>query len=380
MNKKGAGLPGHRARTLAEVYRAFGEDDATSPLYRRIALALSSSGEALRAIEQAPARRRQPALILAALHDLALSGQAPELAGIYAAPVGRAGPESLPGQPDQVAVDTLLRHTAAVAAIAAARRVRTLETARCAVLHPAVAEAAHRAGAPSVALIDVDCSTGLNLQVDRCGITYDNGQVRGDPLSPVQLSSRIVGDRPLPERVFPEVVTRIGIDPDPLDLPADTDSRSATRSDTRSATDDARWLHACLAPDRPDQATALQAQLTLTARTTPHVLRGDALDLLPDALAQVPTGVLPIVTTTWALSRQRPQKRHRLLKHLEVAGRPVAWVSAEGVGVAPGIPAFGDRPASGHSIIGLALFGSSPHREALGRCWSRGRLLSWTAG
>ena len=55
-------------------------------------------------------------------------------------------------------------------------------------------------------------------------------------------------------------------------------------------------------------------------------------------------------------------------------------MSAEGVGVAPAIPTLGDRPASGHSIIGLALFDRSGRRaEALGRCWSKGRLLAWLA-
>jgi hypothetical protein len=58
----------------------------------------------------------------------------------------------------------------------------------------------------------------------------------------------------------------------------------------------------------------------------------------------------------------------------------VAWVSAEGVGVAPTIPTLGDRPASGHSIIGVAVFyGSSRDAEPVGRCWSKGRLLSWLA-
>jgi hypothetical protein len=51
-----------------------------------------------------------------------------------------------------------------------------------------------------------------------------------------------------------------------------------------------------------------------------------------------------------------------------------------GVGVAPAIPAFGDRRASGHSIIGVAVFGQSALRaEAIGRCWSRGRFLAWLA-
>ena len=72
----GSAVPVGRARTLAQVYRHFGEVDAaeTSPLYERVAVALSESDEALRAIEAAPARKRHPTVILAALHDLALAG------------------------------------------------------------------------------------------------------------------------------------------------------------------------------------------------------------------------------------------------------------------------------------------------------------------
>ena len=177
-----------RARTLAEVYRHFGEVDAagTSPLYERVAVALSESGEALRAIGAAPARKRHPRVILAALHDLALAGRAPALAAAYAAADGDAAAGA--------AIDTLLRMTGSVVAIAVRWQTRASETGRCAVLYPAIAEAARRVGAHAVGLIDVGCSAGLNLNVDRVGITYSNGQSLGDPSSPVQLSSSIVGD------------------------------------------------------------------------------------------------------------------------------------------------------------------------------------------
>ena len=54
-----------RGRTLADVYRHFGEVDAagTSPLYEHVAVALSESEGALRAIEVAPARKRHPTVI-----------------------------------------------------------------------------------------------------------------------------------------------------------------------------------------------------------------------------------------------------------------------------------------------------------------------------
>jgi hypothetical protein len=254
-----------------------------------------------------------------------------------------------------------------VVAIAARRQTQTIETGRCAVLYPAIAEAARRVGANAVGLIDLCCSAGLNLNVDRVGITYGNGQSLGDPSSPVQLSSSIVGDRPIPTRAMPEVVARVGIDLDPVDV---TDA------------DDARWLRACLWPDQPERVARLEAEMALAATAPPLLLQGDAVEMLPDAFAGVPADALPVVTTTWALSQFPLERRLRFLHRVDqaAAGRAVAWVSAEGVGVAPTIPTLGDRRASGHSIIGLAVFDRSTLRaEAIGRCWSQGRLLAWLA-
>ncbi|MCW6003326.1 DUF2332 domain-containing protein [Micromonospora sp. CPCC 205371] len=343
------------------MYRNFGEVDAagTSPLYERVAVAMSESHVALRAIEAAPARKRHPTVILAALHDLALAGHAPALAAAYAAANGDAAAGA--------AIDTLLRMTDSVLAIAGRRQVRADETGRYAVLYPAIAEAARRVGANAVGLIDVGCSAGFNLNVDRVGITYSNGQSLGDPSSPVRLTASIVGDRPIPTRTMPEVVTRVGVDLDPVDV---TDP------------DDARWLRACLWPDQPERAARLEAEMALAATAPPQLVRGDAVEVMPDALARVPADVLPVVTTTWALSRFPLESRLRFLHRLDEAsaGRAVAWVSVEGVGVAPTIPTLGDRRASGHSIIGLAVFdGSALRAEAIGRCWSRGRLLAWLA-
>jgi hypothetical protein len=342
---------------LAEAYRRFGEAGAAGSLYARVAVALSESAEALRAIEAVP--KRQPALILAALHDLALAGRAPALAAAYAAADGEAA--------GGAAVDTLLRMTDAVAAIAAGRRTRTDPGGHGAVLYPAIAAAAHRAGADAVGLIDVGCAAGLNLTVDRVGIAYGDGQSLGDPASPVQLSCSLRGGRPVPARALPEVVARIAVDRDAVDV---TDP------------DDARWLRACLPPDQPERAARLEAEIALARTAPPLLLRGDPLEVLPGAFARVPAGALPVVTTTWALSRFPSEYRLRFLQGLgdAAAGRAVAWVSAEGVGVAPAIPTLGDRRAFGHSIVGLAaLDRSSLRAEAVGRCWSRGRWLAWLA-
>ncbi len=351
-----------RSRTLAEAYRRSGEADAagTSPLRGRVAVALGTSEEALRAIGTLPARGRHPAVVLAALHDLALAGRAPVLAAALAAADGDAAAGA--------AVDTLLRMTGDVGAVVARRRVRTDGTGPCTVLYPALAEAARRAGAGAVGLVDVGCAAGLRLHADRVGIAYDDGRRLGDPSSPVQLSASVVGARPVPATALPAVVARVGVDRDPLDV---TDA------------DDARWLRACLPPDRPEQAARLAAELALAAGDPPLLLRGDVVDVLPDALGRVPGDALPVVTTTWVLSGLSPTGRERFRHRLEeaAAGRAVAWVSVEGVGVAPGVPTLGDRPASGHSTVGVTVSeGSARRTEVVGRCWSRGRTLSWLAG
>ncbi|SFK71207.1 hypothetical protein SAMN05421835_1307 [Amycolatopsis sacchari] len=340
---------------LAERYRRFGETDAAGTVYERVAVALSESEAALRVIEGMPARKRHPALVLAALHDLALAGRAPALAAAYAAGDADAAVVA--------ALDTLLG-----TAVVAPRPLRADEKGRHTVLYPLIAEAARRVGVEAVGLIDVGCSAGFNLNVDRAHVSYDNGQSLGDPASPVRLSASIVGDRPVPSQAVPEVVARIGIDAEPVDV---------------SDEDEARWLRACVWPDQPERRELLDAELALAAQNPPTLLRGDAIEVLPDAFSQVPADALPVVTTTWALSRFSLEDRLRFLQRLDSAavGRTVAWVSAEGVGVAPAIPTFGDRHASGHSILGLAVLGGQAlHAEAVGRCWSQGRLLSWLAG
>ncbi len=354
-------VPARAAHTLADVYRRFGEFDAagTSPLYGRIAIALSESEAALRAIEAAPARKRHPRMILAALHDLALAGRAPALAAAYAVTDGDAAAGA--------AIDTLLRMADQVVAIATLRQPKANETGCSAVLYPAIAEAARRVGAGAVGLIDVGSSAALNLIVDRVGIAYSTGQSLGDPSSPVQLTCSLVGGRPVPARDMPEVVARVGVDRDPVDV---TDA------------DDARWLRACLPPDQPERIARLEAEIALAATAPPLLLKGDAIELLREALDRVPTDALPVVITTWALSHFPLEGRVRFLHRLDQAagGRPVAWVSAEGVGVAPAIPTLGDRRAFGHSIVAIALFDRSALRaEAIGRCWSRGRWLAWLA-
>ena len=239
---------------------------------------------------------------------------------------------------------------------------------RCAVLYPAIAEAARRVAATAVGLIDLGRGGGANLTVDRVAITYSNGQTLGNASSAVQLFCTVVGDRAIPNGAMPAVVARLGI--------------GRARSEGPDA-DDAHWLRACVAPDQLERPASVEACLALAAATAPRLLPGDPVEVLPDAIGRVPGDALPVLTTTWALSRFAPERRVRFVHRLAeaAAGRTVAWVSVEGVGVAPAIPTLGDRPAFGHSTVGLTIWdGSTMRSEAIGRCWSQGRWLAWLTG
>ena len=130
---------------------------------------------------------------------------------------------------------------------------------------------------------------------------------------------------------------------------------------------------------RGDRPLPVRAVPTVVAQ---EVVGTAELAALPAVLARVPADALPVVTTAWTLSGLPPAGRLRFLRLLDAAAteRPVAWVSVEGVGVAPAVPTLGDRPASGHSVVGLAVLRQgSLTVEAVARCWSRGRWVAWLA-
>ena len=220
-----------RARTLAQVYRHFGEVDAagTSPLYERVAVALSESDEALRAIEAAPARKRHPAVILAALHDLALAGRAPA-AGRGLCRGGRRRRRQR-GDRHAAAHDRHGRGHRRAPAVPG-RRDRPLRRAL---------SGHRRGGRPGRRRLGRAHRRGLFGRAEsqcrsRGPARTATGRCSATRLPACRCRASVVGERTMPARAMPEVVARIGFDLDPVDV---TDA------------DEARWLRASSGPDQP---------------------------------------------------------------------------------------------------------------------------------
>ncbi len=233
---------------------------------------------------------------------------------------------------------------------------------RVAPLAPLVAEAARRLGVDRVALIDVGRPAGLNLIVDLARVDYSTGVTLGSAGSPVRIAADVIGGAAPPSTPLPTVERRLVLARSPLDLGSAADRSLAVESSP------------------PERREAARAQIDLLAGHDVLRIVGDPVAALPSAVSALPAGVTPIVITTWAVSTLAAARRAALLAAVASLARerPIAWVSVEGVGVAPSIPTFGDRPASGHSILGLAVSsGGQLHFDAVGRCWQRGAKLAW---
>ena len=128
------------------------------------------------------------------------------------------------------------------------------------------------------------------------------------------------GPFPVPA-ALPEVVARIGVDLQPLDV---TDPG------------DLAWLRALVWPGsvEAERLQRLDAAAAIAAQEPPVLLAGDLLDRLDDTLALVPDGATPVVLHTAVLPYLDAARRAAFVDR--VRGLPVRWVAQEGAGMVPG--------------------------------------------
>jgi hypothetical protein len=296
------------------------------PLYRAIAERVATHGDWAALLAAAPPTQRWARLWFAALQDRVLArveaGERPPLAAYFPA----AG---APRAPD----DALARHLGdfidtereALRESIATRGTQTNEIGRCAVLWPLLQDVVADTGRTRIALLDVGCSAGLNLGVDRWRYRWVDdatGQALAatpadrDPAAPEITCRLLAGARPR-AGAMPEIVTRRGIDLQPI------------------AVDDARevrWLRACLWPQDVERRRRFDAAVAI-ARTQRWPLRqvADAAAGVAEWLAELPPDVTPVVFNSWVLAYfdDALLRRHVDAMLEMVARRGAVWISAE---------------------------------------------------
>ena len=270
------------------------------------------------------------------MHYLLLGGLDDPLAEVYA---GRSDADVGP-----LFVDFCLRHRGELLDLLATRHTNTNEVGRSALLGPALTVVATRVGAP-LGLVDVGCSAGVNLLCDHYLLDYGPGGTTGPADASVRIACEITGGDPPIAPALPAIDAHVGIDRDPID--ADDE-------------DEARWLLACVWPDTGRLPRTRRA-LEVVRAAPPRLVRGDAVETVTDVVLAMPRGVVPVVTTTWALSYLSPARRVEFRETLAAASRErtIAWVSGDTPGVVDvfaGIDAPTDAQGMEASVLGLVVF------------------------
>jgi hypothetical protein len=192
--------------------------------------------------------------------------------------------------------------------------VQTNEVQRSWLLLPGFLDIARRTGVETFDLLEVGPSAGLNLVWDRYRYHYEQGQWGRDGAK-VELSGeerRPVAPQLL--RLAPRVRQRHGIDLAPLDV-------------TRPG--DALLLKSFVWADQHQRLDRLDRAVQTLRADPPELERGNAVERLPELLAERLPGALTVVFQTAVRGYLSQQDWKQLLMAVDEAGRkfPVALLS-----------------------------------------------------
>jgi hypothetical protein len=331
---------------VAEAHRA------NSPLYARYAEGVGANPQLRDFAAQAKKGQPPANMLFAAVHYLLLRGAQHKLRRFYPNLGGTVRVEDEDPVPDFI--DFVAQNRDALAPLIASKVTNTNEVGRCALLHPAFRMVAKEAGEP-LNPIEIGPSAGLNLIWDRYGVRYHRGGETfalpvPDPALTLDCELRGPNDPPLGPS--PKIARRVGLELNPVDL-SDPDQRD--------------WLRALVWPGTHGRFERLEAALQVHASSRPEIRIGSALDLLPDALREMPEHQPVCVYHSFVVYQFSREMREALDSILVMAGlrRPVWRIGIEG-------------SASGINAVTLTHYRDGVREEqVLAHCHPHGAWLEW---
>ena len=269
-----------------------------------------------------------PLRMMGAVHRLALTGEAPELARYY---------PTCGGEVDFPAAwrafrEVLSKHLHELEQLVL-RPVQTNEVGRCGALLGGFLEIARRTGLP-LRLLEMGASAGLNLRWDHYRYTWPGG-AWGEAKSQVSIAEVFHGSAPEPCKV--EIVKRRGCDPNPID-PASPEGRLTLLSYV--------WA------DQVERLRMLESAIEVARDVPCHVDQARAAEWLPHQFAEPGTGAVTVLfhSVVWQYLPHEEREAVRALIDTAAAKAsaeaPFAWLRMEPgsdgaevkLMIAPGLP------------------------------------------
>jgi hypothetical protein len=337
-------------------YWAFWAADARRigcELYARLAEEIGRD-ETLKGLA-ARSRKGQPHanMLLGAVHFLLLRGVDHPLKRFYLSAGGETRVED--EDPRPLFRDFIERNRGALTHLIETRVTNTNEVGRSAILHAGFRALAGW-GPPPLHLVEVGPSAGLNLIWDSYGVRYarEGRVVAGiETEAELVLDCELRGGRVPPTGPTPAVARRLGLEINPVAL---------------GNRDDRDWLRALVWPNDPARMKNLATALGMLDRRRPEIRVGDALALLPDALAEAPSNETLCVYHTIAVYQLNRREKQALDDILTVVGlrRPVFRLGLEYVG-------------ADSALELVRYFDGTRDERALAVSHPHGRWLEWRA-
>ncbi len=251
--------------------------------------------------------------LLAGVHRIVLSGQAPELAERYPSTGGDGDAEAA-----WPAVRELIAAGRAELVDALAHPLQTNAPTRAKALVPALCLIAERTGLP-LRLLELGASAGLNLRLDRFRYEQDD-EAFGPRDSPVRFTNFLTGDHPSLAAGF-AVSQRAGCDLNPLDATSDAGRLT---------------LLACIFPDETERFDLLEHAIAVARGEPATVERADLASWVAEQLARPRPGTCTVVYHTIVWPYLPDAVREAAEAAISAAGRtattdaPLALLSFEG--------------------------------------------------
>jgi hypothetical protein len=347
-----ARLARHFEQHGKNIYGSTSHENA-SPLYAQLCKDIVTDAEVLHLLVGVDQSTTVTNLFFAAVHYLLLGSIQHPVKDFYPdlSPTPRPMSEAYP-----CFRAFCLEHADEIHHIVTTRRVQTNEVRRCAALLPAFSEVSRRAKGKPLALIEIGTSAGLHLLWDH--YFYDYGQVGqvGDAHSPVHILCSLRGEKP-PSKfgILPNIVSRVGIDLNPIDVREE----AATR-----------WLRALIWPEHSDRRQLLDAAVTVAQQHPMQLLAGDASTVLPDLLPLVPSEAVLCLYHSYTLNQMPDETRQRILNVIQTyaatTNRTFYRIAQEGYSL------------HSHPHVDLYTYQDGEmHEELLAYCESHGRWVEW---
>lgn len=307
---------------IVEQYRDFGASAPESPCFVEWSQGVVDDPKVQAWIARLPGIKQQPNLVFAAARWHGVPAPGPY-----------RGLRSALLDDDGSIVDTIM-----------SRSTQTNEAGRSATLVPLLWRIQQQSGRP-LALLEVGASAGLNLYPDAWRYRYATpaGEVVVGSADAIgELGCRVTGE--LPPLSVPEIGWRGGIDLNPLDVDDD---------------DQMQWLVTLVWPEDDARRERLRTAIEVARSSAerPHVVAGDLLEQLPQALmAASSQGHQVVVFHSAVIAYLDNPERHRfhgLMTSLVAAGR-CRWISNESPKVLPRVSApLTGQPPPGAFVLGL---------------------------